>query len=164
MLTKAYIPYRGYYSTPFCKWQGSFANENAIELGAETSKKWFAAKNFDPKELEYLYLGLTVGQQRVFFGATWAAYMMGAPDIPGMTIMQACSTSTTTIFNAASSVELGNLDMAYCLLVDRCSNSPHTVWPNAKGPGGKVISEDWFMDNVAADPATGLGMLNTAEN
>ena len=62
MLTKAFIPYRGYYSTPFCKWQGSLAGESAIELGAETSKRWFAAKNFDPKELDYLYLGLTVGQ------------------------------------------------------------------------------------------------------
>ncbi|NLP37331.1 MAG: thiolase family protein [Firmicutes bacterium] len=164
MLTKAFIPYRGYYSTPFCKWQGSLAGENAIELGAETSKRWFAAKNFDPKELDYLYLGLTVGQKRVFFGATWAAYLMGAGDIPGMTIMQACSTSTTTIFNASASVELGNVNTAYCLLVDRCSNSPHTIWPNPKGPGGQVESEDWFMDNVAADPATGLGMLNTAEN
>ena len=30
--TKAYIPYKGYYSTPFCRWQGSLANENAIAL------------------------------------------------------------------------------------------------------------------------------------
>ncbi len=29
MLTKAYIPYKGYYSTPFCRWQGSLANEHA---------------------------------------------------------------------------------------------------------------------------------------
>ncbi len=34
MYTKSYIPYKGYYSTPFCKWQGSLANENAITLGA----------------------------------------------------------------------------------------------------------------------------------
>jgi len=27
MLTKAFIPYKGYYSTPFCRWQGSLANE-----------------------------------------------------------------------------------------------------------------------------------------
>ena len=37
MLTKAFIPYRGYYSTPFVKWQGTLANENAIALGARTA-------------------------------------------------------------------------------------------------------------------------------
>ena len=73
MLTKAYIPYRGYYSSPFCKWQGSMQHDNSIELGAKTSKRWFAEKGIDPKEFEYLYLGITVGQHRVFFGSTWAA-------------------------------------------------------------------------------------------
>ncbi|HHU29284.1 MAG TPA: thiolase family protein [Firmicutes bacterium] len=164
MLTKAYIPYRGYYSSPFCKWQGSMQQDNSIELGAKTSKRWFAEKGIDPKEFEYLYLGITVGQHRVFFGSTWAAYLMGAPDIPGMTIMQACSTATTTVFNASASVELGNLEMAYCLLTDRCSNGPHTIWPNPLGPGGEVISENWNMDNMAGDPSTGQGTLNTAEN
>ncbi|NLN06727.1 MAG: thiolase family protein [Firmicutes bacterium] len=164
MFTKAYIPYKGYYSSPFCKWQGSMQHDNAIELGAKTSKRWLAQKNIDPKEIEYLYLGITVGQHRVFFGSTWAAYLMGTPDIPGMTIMQACSTATTTVFNAAASVELGNLKTAYCLLTDRCSNGPHTIWPNPLGPGGEVISENWNMDNMAADPSTGQGTLNTAEN
>lgn len=164
MFNKAYIPYGGYYSSPFCKWQGSLQNENSIELGAKTSKRWFESKGLDPKELEYLYLGITVGQKSVFYGAQWAAAMLGTPDIPGMTIMQACSTSTTSVFNASMSVEMGNVDTAYCLLVDRCSNGPHTIWPNPKGPGGEVISENWNMDNMKADPSTGIGMINTAEN
>ena len=40
MLTKAYIPYRGYYSTPFVRWQGSLANEHSIVLGANTSRRF----------------------------------------------------------------------------------------------------------------------------
>lgn len=162
--TKAFIPYKGYYSTPFCKWQGSLANENAIELGAKTSKRWFESREIDQTELDYLYLGITIGQKSVFYGATWAAFMMGAPDIPGMTIMQACATSTTTVFNASKDVEMGNLNTAYCLMVDRTSNGPHTVWPNPFGPGGEVIAENWNMDNMRADPSTGLGMILTAEN
>ena len=78
MFTKAYIPYRGYYSTPFCKWQGSLANENAIELGAKTSKRWFESKGIDQTELDYLYLGITVGQQR--YSCHMGHFMMGAPD------------------------------------------------------------------------------------
>lgn len=164
MLKKAYIPYKGYYSTPFCKWQGSLQLDNAIELGAKTSKRWFESRGLDQKELDYLYLGITIGQHRVFFGATWAAFLMGAPDIPGMTIMQACSTATTTVFNAGAAVEMGNVNTAYCLLVDRCSNGPHTIWPNPLGPGGEVISENWNMDNMRADPSTNIGTLMTAEN
>ncbi len=164
MLKKAYIPYKGYYSTPFCKWQGSLQNENAIELGAKTSKRWFESKGLDQRELDYLYLGITIGQHRVFFGATWAAFLMGAPDIPGMTVMQACSTATTTVFNAGAAVEMGNVNTAYCLLVDRCSNGPHTIWPNPLGPGGEVVSENWNLDNMRADPSTNIGMLMTAEN
>jgi hypothetical protein len=45
MLTKAYIPYRGYFSSPFARWQGTLANENAISLAAETSKRWLSEKN-----------------------------------------------------------------------------------------------------------------------
>ena len=164
MLTKAYIPYKGYYSTPFCKWQGSLENENAIELGAKTSKRWFESRGLDQRELDYLYLGITIGQHRVFFGATWAAFLMGAPDIPGMTVMQACSTATTTVFNAGMAVEMGSVNTAYCLLVDRCSNGPHTIWPNPLGPGGEVISENWNLDNMRADPSTNIGTLMTAEN
>ncbi len=165
MFNNVYIPYGGYYASPFCKWQGTFQNENAIELGAKTAKRWFEAKGIDQaKELEYLYMGITVGQPRVFFGATWAAHLMGVPGIPGNTIMHACATSTTTVYNASLAVETGNLETAYCLMLDRCSNGPHTIWPNPKGPGGEVIAENWNMDNINCDPSTGYGMITTAEN
>ena len=62
MLTKAYI-LRGYYSSPF-KWQG-MQQDNSIDLGAK-QVRWFAEKGIDPKEPEYLYLGITVGQHRCF--------------------------------------------------------------------------------------------------
>ncbi|WP_258000317.1 thiolase family protein [Bacillus sp. Marseille-P3661] len=164
MFTKAFIPYGGYYTTPFSKWQGTLQNENSIELGANTSKKWFKSRHLNPnEELDYLYLGITIGQKSVFYGASWASTMMGAPDIPGQTVMHACATSTTSVYNAAAAVELGNANAAYCLLVDRCSNGPHTIWPNPKGPGGEVLSENWNMDNMAADPSTGIGMIYTAE-
>jgi len=34
---KAFIPYGGYWSTPFCRWQGSFAYLNAIPFAAEVA-------------------------------------------------------------------------------------------------------------------------------
>ncbi|MEA3230963.1 MAG: thiolase family protein [Thermodesulfobacteriota bacterium] len=164
MLTKAYIPYGGYYSSPFARWQGSFANDNAIVLGAETAKRWLAEKNWDPEMFDYLYLGMTVGQHYLFYGSTWAAHLMGAGHMPGVTLMQACSTSTTCIYQACVGVETGLVNQPFCLMVDRCSNGPHTVWPNVKGPGGQVESEDWVMDHFGYDPTAKGAMIQTAEN
>ena len=164
MLEKAFIPYNGYYSTPFCRWQGSLANENAIELGARTSKRWLAEKKWDPDMFDYFFLGITVGQPCLFYGSTWAAAMTGAAAIPGVTVMQACSTSTTCIYQAALGVENGYYQNAYSMMTDRCSNGPHTIWPNSKGPGGQVLSEDWVMDHFGKDPWAGGAMIQTAEN
>ncbi len=164
MLTKAFIPYKGYYSTPFARWQGTMANENAIILGANTSKRWFAQKNWDPKMFDYHFLGMTIHQHHMFYGATWSAAMMGATGIPGALLMQACSTSTTCIYQAALGVDAGYYKNAYCLMVDRCSNGAHTVWPNPMGPGGEVESENWMMDNFNKDPWAGNAMIQTAEN
>ncbi|MBW2062206.1 MAG: thiolase family protein [Deltaproteobacteria bacterium] len=164
MLTKAYIPYKGYYSTPFARWQGSLANENSVVLAGKTSKRWFAAKNWDPKMFDYVFLGITIGQPSWFYGGPWVCALMGATDVPGIIISQACSTSTTCIYQAAIGIETGLFENAYTLMTDRCSNGPHTIWPNPNGPGGEVISENWNMDNINRDPWAGASMIQAAEN
>jgi acetyl-CoA acetyltransferase len=164
MLTKAYIPYKGYYSSPFARWQGSMANENSIVLAAETSKRWLAEKNWDPKIFDYFFLGITVHQLHGFYGGPWAAALMGATGIPGLLVSQACSTSTITLYQASLGVETGLYESPYCLMTDRCSNGPHAIWPNPMGPGAQVISEDWLMDNFNRDPWAGEAMIKTAEN
>ena len=164
MYTKAFIPYRGYYSTPFCRWQGSLANENAVSLGARTAKRWFAEKDFDVNNLEYLVFGNTVGQHHQFYASPWAAAMTGAKALPAIAISQACTTGTSCINLAAMGVETNLFETSFVLTADRTSNGPHTTWPNPNGPGAKVISEDWVMDNFNSDPNTGQEMVLTAEN
>ena len=164
MLTKAFIPYGGYYSTPFCRWQGSMQNENSIVLGAETSRRWLAQKGYDAGMFDYLYLGVTISQIHQFYAAPWAAALMGAGHMPGIALSQACTTGTTCVFQAAVGVETGLYQNVYVLTTDRTSNGPHTIWPNPKGPGGEVISENRLKDNFKADPNVGLRMIETAEN
>jgi acetyl-CoA acetyltransferase len=89
---------------------------------------------------------------------------MGATEIPGLTVSQACSTSTVSIYQAAVGVETGLYEAPFCLLADRCSNGPHVVWPNPQGPGGTVNAENWLMDNFNKDPWGGTAMVQTAEN
>jgi acetyl-CoA acetyltransferase len=164
MLSKAYIPYKGYFSSPFARWQGSLANENAISLAAETSKRWLAEKNWDPKMFDYLILGMTIHQLHGFYSGPWAAALMGAAGIPGLTVSQACSTSTVGIYQAGVGVETGLYEIPYCLMTDRCSNGPHVIWPNPMGPGATVTAENWLMDNFNKDPWGGTAMVQTAEN
>lgn len=164
MYSKAYIPYGGYYSTPFARWQGSLQNEHSVELAAATAKRWLATREIDPKIFEYLNFGKTIGQLHTFYDAPWAAALMGAPDIPGMSVSQACSTSTTVINNAAAGLETGAYDTTFCLITDRASNGPFTLWPNPMGAGGEMIPENWMMDNFAKDPWGGVAMVQTAEN
>ena len=167
--SKAYVPYGGYYSSPFCRWQGSMQNENAIELGAKTARRWFLEKKkIDPAVIDYLYFGITIHQLHIFYGHNWAAGMLvdNKKDLPGLMIQQACTTSTTILNLAALAVEQGAFEVGFCLMTDRCSNGAHTVWPNPMGPGGEVTAENWLMDNFNSDPNVRppLKMVQTAEN
>ena len=166
MFSKAFIPYNGYYSSPFCKWQGSLQNENAIVLGAQTARKWFLKKDIDPGIIDYLYFGNTVAQHRVFYSHTWAAAMLvdNKKHLPGLFVHQACTTSTTCIYLCALNIESDIYETGFALMSDRCSNGPHLIWPNPKGPGGEVISENWAMDNFNSDPNAGFKMVQTGEN
>ncbi len=164
MLSNVFIPYKGYWSSPFCRWQGSFQNENAIALGAATAKKLFEQRGISTDALDGLFLGMTIGQKSWFYGAPWFAAMMGNDRISGPVISQACATAATTLGMAAMSVESGTHKAILAATADRCSNGPHTIWPNPKGPGGEVIHENWMMDNFNKDPYAGQAMVQTAEN
>ncbi len=164
MYNNAYIPYRGYFSSPFSKWQGSLQAEHPVELVAATAKKWLAGKSIDPAIFDYLFLGMSVAHKHNFYSATWAAALLGNPNISALLVAQACTTSTTAINNAAMGIENGLYDTVMCLMTDRVSNGPHTIWPNVKGPGGKVLTEDWVMDNFNYDPYGRVAMIQTAEN
>ena len=66
-LSKAYIPFRGYYSSPFCRWQGSLANENPIPLGAMTANRWLKKRKIDATTIDYLYFGTTIAMHHLFY-------------------------------------------------------------------------------------------------
>ena len=53
----------------------------------------------------WLFMGITVPQRHVFYGAPWLAGMMGAPHLTGPTIGQACATSARLVGSASFEVE-----------------------------------------------------------
>ncbi len=163
MYTKSFIPYKGYWSSPFCRWQGSLQNENAIVLGAATGKKALELRGIDPGRFDGCILGWSVPQKSCFYGTPWFSGLIGAPGVSGPIFSQACATSATGVGYAGSLVETGVHSTLLVAMVDRCSNGPHLVYPNPTGPGAKPISEDWVMDNFGNDPWAKNAMIETAE-
>ncbi|UCG01650.1 MAG: thiolase family protein [Candidatus Heimdallarchaeota archaeon] len=160
-----YVPYGGYWSSPFVRWQGSFSSLNAIPFAAEMTTRALKDRNVFLNSFDSLYFGITIPQKHSFYGQTWFAGMIGAPEITGPMIAQACATSARIIANAASEVEASLHDR--CILTvtcDRTSNGPHILYPNPLAPGGKADVENWVWDNFGYDPYAKNPMIQTAEN
>jgi acetyl-CoA acetyltransferase len=161
-----FIPYGGYWCTPFVKWQGNFASLHPLTFAAEVTKRALAERKIQPSVFDALYLGLTVPAKGSFYGAPWVAGLIGAEGITGPTFSQACATSARVVGSAAFEVDTGNGAgrVILCLAADRTSNGPHMTYPNPNSPGGKPEAEDWVWDNFNCDPYARNAMIETAEN
>jgi acetyl-CoA acetyltransferase len=161
---KAYIPYKGYWSTPFCRWQESFAHLNAVPFAAEIAVRALSERDISPQVFDSLYLGLTVPQKHSFYGGPWLAGLIGAEAVAGPIIGQACATSARVTALAGFELEVGEERVILTITADRCSNGPHVYYPNPLGPGGTGDKEDWVIDNFDYDPFAKNAMIKTAEN
>jgi acetyl-CoA acetyltransferase len=159
-----FVPYGGYWSTPFVKWQGSFAGLHPLTFAAEVARRALAERHISPEAFEALYLGTTVPSPHAFYGAPWVAGLIGAAGITGPTFSQACATSARVMGSAAFEVETRPDAAILCLAADRTSNGPHLTYPNPSNPGARPDTEDWVWDNFNHDPAVRVAMIETAEN
>jgi acetyl-CoA acetyltransferase family protein len=164
MTYKAEIPYGCYWSTPFARWQGAFANLNAVEFAAHVVGKELARRGIPAQAFDHGVLGISVPQQHSFYGLPWLAGLAGIGQIGGPTLMQACATGARVLLAAAQEIESGLSQATLSVTCDRTSNGPHLYYPNPRGPGGTGAHEDWVMDNFSCDPLGRHAMVVTAEN
>jgi acetyl-CoA acetyltransferase len=164
MFKNVYVPYKGYWSSPFCRWQEALQNQHSVEFAAATAKRFFELRGITPDIFDGIVYGSTIPQKMWFYDAPWFATMMGNPNISGPRVAQACATATVSINVAASSVELGNNANVLVATADRSSNCPNILWPNPAGPGGKPEFESWMIDGFNYEPTGGTGPLGTANN
>ncbi|MDK3018636.1 thiolase family protein [Pseudodonghicola flavimaris] len=160
----AEIPYGAYWSTPFAKWQGSFAGLHSIEFAAHVARRELAARDIAPERIDYGVLGTSVPQKGSFYGLPWLTGMIGAGHVGGPTISQACATGARIIQAGAQEIQAGGADVVLAVAADRTSNGPHLYYPAPAGPGGTGVAENWVLDNFNHDPLGGHPMLETAEN
>lgn len=159
-----YIPYGGYWTTPFCAWQGSFQNLHAIKFAADVGKRFLQENKISPKEFDELVLGITIPQISSFYGTPWLAGMIGAEHITGPMIGQACATGARGIELASLTIESGLRKSILLVYADRCSNGPLLSYPNPEAPGATQDKESWVWDNFGNDPYAKNAMVETAEN
>ncbi len=160
----AFVPYGAYWTTPFCRWQGSLSGYHSIELAAQVGRSFLERKKVSPDTFDSLHLGITVTQKSAFYGAPWLAAMIGAPQITGPTVSQACATSARMLLGAAMEIETAQRECIFTIACDRTSNGPHIYYPNPDGPGGGGMTENAVLDAFNRDPYAGLAMVQTAEN
>lgn len=159
-----FVPYGAYWTTPFCRWQGSFATTPPIPFAAECATRALAERGIPGEALDGLCLGTTIPSRSSFYGTPWLAGLMGLPGLTGPTIAQACATSVRCMAYGAAEVQLGGAGAFLVVAADRTSNGPHLYYPNPAGPGGTGEKEDWVLDNFSNDPYAGNAMIKTAEN
>jgi acetyl-CoA acetyltransferase len=162
--SKVFIPYGCYWSTPFCKWQGSFSSQHPFKFAAQITQRALKERSIPAETIDSFCLGSTVPSHHSFYGGPWITAMLGAGGISGPIISQACSTGVKCTEYGGSEVELGRSEIFLALTADKCSNGPHIYYPNPLGPGGQGDKEDWVMDNFGFDPVAKNAMIQTAES
>lgn len=146
------------------RWQGALAELHSLRLAAWVASRALTKRGIAPEIFDFGVLGMTVPQQGCFYGLPWAMGELGAPQVGGPTIMQACATSARSVQVAAQEVAAGLAGTALVLTCDRVSNGPHIYYPAPSAPGGTGAAENWVLDNFARDPFAGVAMIETAEN
>lgn len=161
---KAYIPYGGYWASPFARWQGELAHLHSMEFAAHLTREALKRRSISPDIFDFGAYGLTVPQKSCFYGLPWFAGMIGAERLTGPTINQACATGARLLAAAAGEIAIGAAATALVVSGDRCSNGAHIYYPAPHAPGGTGEAENWVLDSFANDPWAKCAMVDTAEN
>jgi acetyl-CoA acetyltransferase len=159
-----FVPYGAYWSTPFARWQGNFANLHPILFSADVTKRALRERDIPVDPFDALFLGMTIPAKYSFYGSPWLAGLIGATSIFGPMFSQACATSARLIGNAAYEVETDKDRCILAITCDKTSNGPHLYYPNPQGVGGQGDSENWVPDSFDFDPYAQNPMIQTAEN
>jgi len=162
--TIAEIPYGGYWSTPFFKWQGRVQNLHSLKFAAWVAKRELEKRNISADTFDHGILGTSVPQSKSFYGLPWLASGFGADYLAGPTIAQACATGARCVATADHEIQSGLSSTVLIVTADKTSNGPHIYYPNPKAPGGTGSHENWVLDNFNGDPLGGHPMVQTAEN
>ena len=162
-LDGACIPMGLAWSSPFVRWQGSLADVSSLDLAAAVTRDALARRDVPSSVVTRVVMGWTVPQRESFYGAPTLAARLGATDVSGAMLSQACATGVACLEAAAATVTLEPDAVVLSVTTDRTSNGPVLIHPGGGRPGGTPDVERWVLDSFERDPWGGTSMLATAE-
>ncbi|MCA9914836.1 MAG: thiolase family protein, partial [Anaerolineae bacterium] len=133
MMEGIYIPYGAYWTSPFGKWQGSLSHLHSLQFAAHLCRREMEARNIPIDLIDYGVLGMSVPQTQCFYGLPWLTGLLGATNVGGPTIAQACATSARVLTQAAQEIESGAAECVLAVTTDRTSNGPQIYYPDPQG-------------------------------
>jgi acetyl-CoA C-acetyltransferase len=160
----AVIPAGYSWSSPFVRWQGALADVPSPELAVLVTASALARRGVGASDIDGLVVGSTIPQANSFYLVPWLASRLNLSGLSGPHVAQACATSVACIVAAALLVERDRRSLQLVVATDRTSNGPLLVYPRSQSMGGSPATEHWVLDSFAADPNTGLAMVDTAEH
>ena len=149
-IENVYIPYGGYWSTPFSKWQNSFRDLHAVKFAAHVAKDALQERDIDPDSFDHAVMGMTTPQESSFYGTPWLMNMIGNSNVPGTQVAQACATGARVMQTAALEIERDIGTASLCMAMDRTSNSP--VNRANRGGSRSTISRRRFSSPALSPP------------
>ncbi len=163
-MTKIAIPYGGYWSSPLRQVAGKLAHLHSLRFAATVAKASLAARNISPEIFDFGVLGMTVPQKNSFYGLPWLMGEIGAAQVAGPTINQACATGARILETAHAEISAGACTSRACHRGRPNIKRTAYLVSRASGTGGTGEHEDWVLDNFSHDPFARLAMVETAEN
>ncbi len=158
-----FIPYGGYWSSPFVRWQGALSHLHSVELAAHVTRDALGARGLDATDLDLALYGWTVIQPEIFYAGPWFTALIGAEGLACPVVNQACATGARLLATAAGEMLRGAGELALIASGDRTSNGAHVYHPAPHAPGGTGRGEDWVMGSFERDPWARGAMVDTAE-
>lgn len=152
--------------TAFAKFNGSFRDRSAIELGTEAAKAALARSQVRPEQIDNVVFGnvLQTSSDAIYM-ARHVGLKAGVPvETPALTVNRLCGSGMQAVVSAAQSILLGESDAALVGGAENMSQAPFVIRGARSGlPLGSVKMEDMLWEALL-DPYCGCTMAVTAEN
>ena len=146
----------GYVRSPFTRaHRGALKDIRPDDLAGQVAKALLQREGVSPSELDDVLVGCAYpeGEQGLNIGRIITHYLIGPPDIPGMTANRLCGSSMQVMHSAAGMISRGWGDLFLCGGVESMSRIQR---------GGFNRSPSPFLEEVMPDAYISMGM--TAEN
>jgi len=152
--------------TPMARYNGSFADVTALDLGASASRAAIERSGSDPAEFDHVvFANVMQTSADALYGARHVGLKAGLPvETPAVTVNRLCGSGIESISQAAQRILLGEAKLVLAGGMENMTQSPHVV---RGARSGFRLGEGQLEDSLTSalyDTYCGFSMSETAEN